>query len=564
MKEKCPGLFLTRKPLSSRRRCHLRARSAGVNSEGLLALVSVILIATLVAQLLSPSLVRAQGAGTSFASASDANDPWYSDMAGHWARPYIRVLWEEQVADGYVYSGVSYFRPDRLCNRSQFLLLLAKVFQIDPFEPAVPSYTDAGPSLRILEGKRAWPYIEACVLAGISFVPPGGNLFPYAAVTREDAVEFLVRCLDLWPVAQAISEDEARRILSRFPDGNKTSPGRVKSMALSVRLGIVQGCGDGTLQPGRSMMRCEMGTIVYKSCLVRADASPVQFSPDGDGIDETVELRFTWLKNRNIEAWNGGITDTAGKVILPFNAAQTPGSPPRTLEWDGRDSSGRSLPEGQYFYQIWVKDRLGNQFFSIKKPVYLVRHSLSARLTPQVAADGDIVSVLAETRPAAVEVTATFASGSTVPLKATPDHLSWTGGVEMGPDFPLGEQVVRVRAIFAGALREETLYLTRLDPLTLTAEVRPNPASRGQSVSLVAYTGRGVQAVTATLFGETVELHAVRETSWEGEYRVPVAAPAGFTDVLFTAFADGRRKDHTVILSIEESPLTNLTFVLSE
>ncbi|MBE3518974.1 MAG: S-layer homology domain-containing protein [Firmicutes bacterium] len=510
----------------------------------------------------------AAGAVTSLAASAPGaatNDPWYRDLAGHWARPYVRVLWEEEVADGYVYpSGRSYFWPNRLCDRAQFLLLLAKAFQLEPFEPPVPSYPDVGPSFTILNGKKIWAYVEACVRAGISFVPPGRNLFPNAEVTREDAVEFLVRCLDLWPMAQLIPEDEARRILSRFTDGHTTSRERLKSMALSVRLGIVQGCGDGTLQPRRPMMRCEMATIVYKSCLVRAQAHPPWFSPDGDGVDETVEFEFTWLKNRNIVSWNGGITDATGQTVFTFNPGQAPGPPPRRSAWGGTDSSGRPLPAGQYFYQLWVKDRLGNQFFSVRKPLYLVKHFLTARLHPEIAADGDTVFVLAETRPAALAVTATFICGRTVPLESAPGAQSWTATLEMGPWLPVGKQPVEVRAVFPGAVREETLYLTRLDPLTITAEVRPNPASRGQTVLLLAYTGTGVEAVTATLFGETIAMRPDGPTRWLGESKVPITAPVGPNDVLFSAFADGRRKDCIVILTVEESPLVNLTFILSE
>lgn len=569
-----PGIWSARKGFFRQR---ARMPSARARLPSVFVLALLVFFQTLVAQA-GPGLgARAQssapydaaGAVTSLAASAPGpgtNDPWYGDLAGHWARPYVRVLWEEEVADGYVYpSGRSYFRPDRLCDRAQFLLLLAKAFQLGPFEPPVPSYADVGPSFTVLNGKKAWTYIEACVRAGMSFVPPGGKLLPNADVTREDAVEFLVRCLDLWPIAQeVIPEDEAWRILSRFPDGHKTSPERVKSMALSVHLGIVQGCGDGTLQPRRPMMRCEMATIVYKSCLVRVQAHPPWFSPDGDGVDETVEFEFTWLKNRNIVSWNGGITDATGQAVFTFNPGQAPGPPPRKSVWGGTDSSGRPLPAGQYFYQLWVKDRLGNQFFSVRKPLYLVKHFLTARLHPEVVADGDAVFVLAETRPAALEVTATFASGRTVRLKDTPDGQSWTATVEMGSWLPVGKQPVRVQAVFPGAAREETLYVTRLDPLALTAEVKPNPASRGQTVSLLAYTAKGVQAVTATLFGGTVALRPDGPARWVGEYRVPVAAPVGPNDVLFSAFADGRRKDYTVILTVEESPLVDLTFILSE
>ncbi|HHY34489.1 MAG TPA: hypothetical protein GX510_02445 [Firmicutes bacterium] len=559
MKPTRPGMWSFRKGIYRQ-----RARTPSTRTPSARTRPSDVLVFALLVLLLTDAAVAACSLGPS-ASNSGTNDPWYGDLAGHWARPYIRVLWEEEVADGYVYaSGRSYFRPNRLCDRAQFLLLLAKAFQLDPFEPPVPSYADVDPSFTVLNGKKAWAYIEACVRAGISFVLPGGKLFPNAEVTREDAVEFLVRCLDLWPVAQQIPEDEAWRILSRFTDGHKTSPERLKSMALSVRLGIVQGCGDGTLQPRRPMMRCEMATIVYKSCLVRAEAHPPWFSPDGDGIDETVEFQFTWLKNRNVVSWNGGITDAAGQTVFTFNPGQAPGPPPRTSVWGGTDFSGRPLPEGQYFYQLWVKDRLGNQFFSVKKPLYLVKHFLTARLHPEVAGDGDTVLVLAETRPAALEVTATFICGRTVSLEAAPGRQSWTATVEMGPWLPVGKQQVGVRAVFPGAAREETLYVTRLDPLTITAEVRPNPASRGQTVSLLAYTGMGVEAVTATLFGETIAMRQDGPARWAGEYRVPVTAPVGPTDVLFSAFADGRRKDYIVILTVEQSPLTNLTFILSE
>lgn len=519
----------------------------------------VMLLLTVVLFVLSPGFCVA------LAFTAWPNDPWYRDLAGHWARPYIRVLWEEEIADGYVYlSGRAYFRPDLVCDRAQFLLLLAKAFQLQPLQPPAPSYLDVDPSFTILNGKKVWPYIEACVEAGISFVPRGGNLFPGGPVTREDAVEFLVRCLDLWPLAVEIPEDEAWRILSRFSDGRNTSPDRVKSMALAVSLGIVQGCGDGTLQPGRSMMRCEMATIVYKSCLVRVEAHPSRFSPDGDGVEETVEFRFTWLKNRNIVDWDGAITDTAGRTVISFNPSRKPGPPPLVWPWDGRDSSARVLPEGRYYYQMWVRDRLGNQFFSVKKPLYLVKHMLSARLYPELASDGDIVSVLAHTSPAASNVTAEFISRDILALVPAPDGRSWSAAVEMGPWLPVGTHPVRVCAVFPGATREETLFLTRLDPLTLTADVRPNPTSRGQKVTLLATTGKGAERVTATLFGEVVNLHPEDPTHWLGNYRVPVSAALGSNEVLFTAYAGERRKDHVVILMVEESALVDLTFILSQ
>ncbi len=106
-----------------------------------------------------------------------------------------------------------------------------------------------------------------------------------------------------------------------------------------------------------------------KSAVFELDTTPPEaqvrakeplFSPVGDGKLDTVT--FTQQTSRE-ESWTG--------ELVPLNAAGKPAgaavrtfalgpAPDSTLVWDGRDSNGKIVADGQYGYRLFATDRAGN------------------------------------------------------------------------------------------------------------------------------------------------------------------------------------------------------------
>lgn len=492
-------------------------------------------------------------------------DPWYRDVDYHWAAPYIYVLWLEGVTDGQLSwwrdQLRAYFLPDSVCTRSQFTVLLAKVFGLSPCAPGYPSYPDVPKDYRMLPGKPAWQWIEAALAGGLTFVPRGRYFYPDSSITREDAVELLVTSLDLGPVAQSLSDQEVVSLLGQFGDGMTTSPERRRSMACAIKFGIINGYEDDTIRPKNPMWRCHAATIVYRSCLIRVSAYPSAFSPDGDGKDETVTLSLAYLKNRGISAWQVIIEDEKGHRIFTFNPDETGGTPPSSLVWDGKDRRGLTVAPGRYYYQASVRDRQGRQFFSVKKPLDVWKHSLRGYLRPEICHDGEILTIDAFTEPKAQSVYGVFSDGQVRYLHRVDEGTRWTMQLAIGPFLPEGPQDVTLVAVFPDIERLLPLRFTRLDSLWLEPDVFPNPAGPGQSIRLFCRTSENVKEVTAVLMGQVVNL-TKRGNSWEAETRVSAAVASGEYPVTFTAKTATRQAQGTVILEIRTQRLQDLVFTL--
>lgn len=507
------------------------------------------------------------GAFSGQASCSPGGDPWYIDAGSHWSGHYIRILWEEGVTDGVVSPanpGISWFYPDNYVTRAQFVVILSKVFGLPPASPETPSYPDVPKSYEMLYGKPAWQFIEGAVIGGISLVEPGLPFYPQSHTTREDAVAFLVRSLDLEPYASSLSETEVNNILRRFRDWQNISSSRKSAMACAVQLGIIEGYDDGTVKPGRSMTRGEAATVVYRSCLIRFSARKDRFSPDGDGVDDTVDFDFAYLRNQSVKTWQAVIANESLLPVYYFNPGQIPGLPPSSVTWDGRDKSGNPLPRGRYHYQARVEDVRGRVFFSITRPLYLEIHSLDARLNPSECVDGQTLTVIAETVPQASMVTAEFEAGPVRSFTSTDGGWTWVLDVTVGPPLPLGRQAVTVRAEFPGAVRTKTLSFERNQEAWLLASVEPNPASWGQTLRLEALSAPSILEVSVSLFGEITRLSERSPCAWAGTQAVPHALAAGFYPAVFTGTTTTGSITATVWVEVRDPSSEEIVYVLSK
>ncbi|HLS88457.1 MAG TPA: S-layer homology domain-containing protein [Sphingobacteriaceae bacterium] len=410
------------------------------------------------------------------AASAQPRDPWYTDMAGHWAEEYVRVLWEEGVTDAGSNPNKSSSRylPDEKMLRNAWMTLLAGVFELSPLVP--PYYNDVRFPHNIASGREVSGYIHAGGHAGFW---PGSVLRPLEPLARQDAVAALIRSLGLSDFAASLSRDQVDELLGRFRDASQVEPGLRPLIATAVHLQIVEGYPDGTLRPDRHLSRAEASAIVARSALIRALAQPNPFSPDGDGFEDVTVFALKGLRNRNIRRWSLTVVDGQGRRV--WGTGQN-GKLPESVAWIGRHDDGSELPAGTYYYQAFLEDVKGQEHSSVKMPLEIIYRRLTAYLEPSQVLPGDAFTVTALTTGDAQKVTLAWAGGQ---AELSPvGEGQWRAGDTAPLYLPPDAYPVTVTAFFPGVTREVTLWLHVGNPQPPDHGPEPNPDEPGDESSV--------------------------------------------------------------------------------
>lgn len=83
-------------------------------------------------------------------------------------------------------------------------------------------------------------------------------------------------------------------------------------------------------------------------------AEPELFSPTG--VRPTTQIRLNARTKAEAESWTLDVVDKTQQVVRRFGG---PGLPPPHVQWDGKDETGLPVADGDYAYQLVVKDRDG-------------------------------------------------------------------------------------------------------------------------------------------------------------------------------------------------------------
>ena len=112
---------------------------------------------------------------------------------------------------------------------------------------------------------------------------------------------------------------------------------------------------------------------------VSVSASPLPFSPDGDGEADTVVLTIRAEDTNGIDSWNADIIDPAGNHFISFKGTGAPRAP---ITWDGRSSSGELVQSADdYTTVVMATDKLGNKGrTSAKLPVDILVQRIGDKL----------------------------------------------------------------------------------------------------------------------------------------------------------------------------------------
>ncbi|MCD8158486.1 MAG: S-layer homology domain-containing protein [Clostridiales bacterium] len=205
-------------------------------------------------KIFSISLVAVMAAQVSTFGASE----YFKDVTSKydWAQAAIDALYEEGVISGY---DDGYFRPADTIKRCDFLVMLYKQFGEEG------SYI-----VKLAEDiERGIYYDEAYIwAANVGMADPSELFNPTDAITRQDAFDFLYKCLE---ENGAVNDTNKSSDLSKFSDAGDVDSDKKEAVGTLVSLGIVSG-SDGLILPKSTMTRAEMAIIFYKAGDVEEEA----------------------------------------------------------------------------------------------------------------------------------------------------------------------------------------------------------------------------------------------------------------------------------------------------
>ncbi|MCR2806795.1 S-layer homology domain-containing protein [Paenibacillus soyae] len=173
--------------------------------------------------------------------------PEFSDTGRHWGRNPIAEAARRGFAAGYPDGS---FRPDEPVTRLQFALMLTRAKKLGSAEPTalfadsndIPSWA-AGP-------------IAAAVQAGILQGYEDGTLRPNERVNRAEMIVMLLRAYPP-PGNESAAQPP-------FEDGTDIPDWAESAVASACAMGIIEGRGDGRLEPAASATRAEAAALLIR------------------------------------------------------------------------------------------------------------------------------------------------------------------------------------------------------------------------------------------------------------------------------------------------------------
>ena len=102
------------------------------------------------------------------------------------------------------------------------------------------------------------------------------------------------------------------------------------------------------------------GTTVLSPALLRGrllaqvELTPNPFTPNGDGLNDEVSLRYSLLSIDAPRPVDLRIYDLSGRLVRVISAAAETNGRYEDKTWDGRDGSGQLVPPGLYLLHLAV------------------------------------------------------------------------------------------------------------------------------------------------------------------------------------------------------------------
>jgi len=111
--------------------------------------------------------------------------------------------------------------------------------------------------------------------------------------------------------------------------------------------------GDASEGLGTDQLRVLVESGTLKSVLSEVAMTPTTFTPQGDGINDEVEITYTLFSVLNAVEVKIELLTLAGQRVRRLSGG-VQGAGRHTLRWDGRDNAGQIVAPGVYLARIAV------------------------------------------------------------------------------------------------------------------------------------------------------------------------------------------------------------------
>ena len=95
-------------------------------------------------------------------------------------------------------------------------------------------------------------------------------------------------------------------------------------------------------KPGTYKITCSIGETNIDKTIEVIGSLSTAFTPNGDGVNDEFSVESSQVQELNIK-----VVDRTGRQVYEITQ---PGQ-----RWDGKDYTGKNLPEGTYFYNIFAR-----------------------------------------------------------------------------------------------------------------------------------------------------------------------------------------------------------------
>lgn len=126
----------------------------------------------------------------------------------------------------------------------------------------------------------------------------------------------------------------------------------------SEELGQDAVAGDAT--PASLSDRLSIQGALSVKLMMNLQVTPPAFSPNGDGINDELEVSYILLRALNPVPVKMILYDLSGRMVRRLQTGDVVNGP-QTVTWDGRDAGGQLVPPGLYLLRLSVDTDTGSE-----------------------------------------------------------------------------------------------------------------------------------------------------------------------------------------------------------
>ncbi|RCX13554.1 S-layer family protein, partial [Anaerobacterium chartisolvens] len=183
------------------------------------------------------------------------NPVTFADVESHIFKDEVNDAASRLIIDGL---NDSSFGPDIKITRGEFVETIIRALGLLRTDKTTDKFKDVKPGSKYMASAAA--AFEYGIVGGYG----DGTFRPERLITREEAMNLIVRAMKVMGMDTEISEQSARSAVEKYADGAEVNKIAVKAAAICVRNGVFNGSSKGNLSPAENISRGQTAAVILR------------------------------------------------------------------------------------------------------------------------------------------------------------------------------------------------------------------------------------------------------------------------------------------------------------